>query len=385
MRSAVVLALVSLVGCTPAPMPKQRPVTDQESTAEPDAPPERAAGCSTAGSELELVASQPVETNLTGDQLPDTHQVWLAMIDGAARSLDIEQFYLANRPGGRLEPILQAIERAADRGVQVRLIADADFADKYPDPLTRLGRRATVRTIDLTETMGGVQHAKYFIVDDCEVYLGSANFDWRSLEHIHELGLRIRSPRLVAALAEVFELDWQLAGGRTPGRNRARSWDGFPVALDGDHQVRPAFSPRGWLPDDRSWDLPLLTEAIENAKRTVRVQLLTYQSHFRDGAPFPALDETLRAAAGRGVTVRLMVSHWQQRSGRIEDVQALVRDSTVEAKLITIPEHSRGFIPFARVIQLARQLETIFDGLWNGPYATTVDPEATYPEPRIGP
>ncbi len=350
MRSAVVLAVVSLVGCTPA-MPEQRSPTDQKPAAGAATTVDASeTTCPKVGPEVELVESTPVETALAPSTLPDTQQVWVAMIDRAQRSLDVEQFYLANRPGGRFEPVVQALERAVDRGLRLRLLVDAGFAEEYPETLARLGQRAAVRRVDMAPHMGGVQHAKYFIVDDCELYLGSANFDWRSLEHIHELGLRIRSPQLAAALGEVFAFDWQLAGGQDPAAGRSQTWDRFPIALDGELQVRPAFSPTGWLPDQRSWDLPQLEAIIDGAERSVRVQLLTYSAHFRDGSPFPTLDAALRRAAGRGVAVQLMVSNWQQRPGRIEDLQALVRSAAVESKLLTIPEHGSGFTPFARVL-----------------------------------
>ena len=416
MRLVVLLALVSVVGCSPA-APVQRPPRDHDPAPTPSGPT-----CPKVGAAVELVESTPVETTLPVSRLPDTQQMWVRMIDGARRSLDIEQFYFASRPAGSLEPVIQALERAAERGVALRLLADAGFANEYPATLARLEQRASVRRIDMRDHMGGVQHAKYFIVDGCDLYLGSANFDWRSLQHIHELGLRIRSPQLVAAFAEVFAFDWQLAGGQPPLPGPSQRWDGFPITLDGELQVLPAFSPTGWLPDERSWDLPQLVATIDGAKLSVRVQLLTYSSHFRDGTPFPALDQALRRAAGRGVAVELMVSNWQQRPGRIEDLQALVATSAVAAKLVTIPEHPSGFIPFARVIhakamivdsrqswigtsnwsgdyfhksrnvgvlvtgeRLARPLEAIFRKLWQSPYATAVDPEADYPEPRIGP
>jgi phosphatidylserine/phosphatidylglycerophosphate/cardiolipin synthase-like enzyme len=421
-RLGLVLALVGTVGCTTT-MPAQRssarqpPAKDEAATTAPSAPT-----CPKVGPQMELVESTPVEAELASSRLPSTQRVWVAMIDGAQRSLDLEQFYVANRPTGRLEPVIQAIERAAKRGVKVRLLAETSLADEYPETLERLAQHGSVRRITMAEHMGGVQHAKFFIVDGCEVYFGSANFDWRSLEHIHELGLRIRSPELATALSEVFALDWQLAGGQLPARGQSQVWDRFPIALDGEAQVLPAFSPAGWLPDERSWDLPQLLDTIDGAQRSVRLQLLTYSAHFRDGSPFPALDDALRRAAGRGVKVQVMVSNWQQQAGRVEDLQALVASSPVEARLITIPEHSSGFIPYARVIhtkamvvdgqtawvgtsnwggdyfhlsrnvgvlvksqRLARQLEATFDRFWQSGYGAAVDPKADYAEPRIGP
>jgi phosphatidylserine/phosphatidylglycerophosphate/cardiolipin synthase-like enzyme len=365
-----------------------------------------------------MVESAPVETTLDDSPRARTHEVWRALVDGAERTLDIEQFYVSNAPGGRLEPILAAIERAAARGVTVRLIADATFADEYPDSLERLSARVAVQRLDASKSMGGVQHAKYFVVDGCALYLGSANFDWRSLEHIHELGLRIQSRALAQALGEVFELDWAFAGGQ-PRPDPTESFAAFPVTV-GELSLRPALSPKGFLPDVRSFDLPELVSLIDAAEAGLRVELLSYELTSRDGSAFRELDDALRRAAGRGVAVQLLVSHWDSRAGRIEALQALAEVAGVELRIVTIPEHSSGFIPFARVIHakylvvdervswlgtsnwggdyffrsrnvgviaegraLARELGAVFDGLWASRYAAPVDPERDYPPPRI--
>lgn len=62
------------------------------------------------------------------------------MINGAQRTLDIEQFYVSNKAGEPLEDIIPSIEQAAPRGVQVRLIADARFSKTYPETIDRLAK-----------------------------------------------------------------------------------------------------------------------------------------------------------------------------------------------------------------------------------------------------
>src|SRR6185503_16775377 len=137
------------------------------------------------------------------------------------------------------------------RGVKVRLLADGGFAKTYPESLARLEKAPGValRRIDWKSLAGGVMHAKYFVVDGEQAYLGSQNLDWRSLAHIQELGVRARAPAVAAVLEDVFETDWALAGGgpRTARARRARAR--FPVPLDGA-QATVVASPRGWLPDE---------------------------------------------------------------------------------------------------------------------------------------
>lgn len=371
---------------------------------------------------LVLVESSPVETTLDHADLPEAWQVWPEMIGAATRTLDIEQFYVSNAPGSRLEPVIQAIEAAAARGVRVRLLVDEKFVKQYPETLERLAaHRAEVRRMDTAKSMGGVQHAKYFIVDGREAYLGSQNFDWRSLEHIQELGLRVRVPEVVRALGAIFEFDWVLAAGGAPSAGGERVPTALPVSFAGETvRVTPVFSPRGYLPDPASWDLPRLVGLIDGAKRSVRVQVLTYRAHGRDGSEFRELEDALKRASARGVKVELMVSDWSKRKGTIEGLQALQAPPGLTVKLVTLPRWSGGFVPFARVVHakylvvdgeaawlgtsnwerdyftqtrnvgliiegpaFAQRLERFFSDTWTSPYAAEVDPKATYQPPPI--
>jgi phosphatidylserine/phosphatidylglycerophosphate/cardiolipin synthase-like enzyme len=387
------------------------------------APALRASAPEASQPDLVLVESSPVETTLDHADVPDAWQVWPQMVNAATRSLDLAEFYLSNAPGSRLEPVVQAIEAAADRGVKVRVLAEEKFYKTYPETLERLAKRPgiEVRRLDTAKSMGGVLHAKYFVVDGREAYLGSQNFDWRSLEHIQELGLRIRVPEVVRSLADVFELDWTLAGGGKPAMATTTVGGPFPAHVaGGEVRVRPVLSPEGWLPDAATWDLPQLVKLIDGAKHSVRVQVLTYKARGRDGSYFPELEEALKRAAARGVKVELLVSDWSKRKGTIEGLQALHAPPGLTVKILTIPPWSGGFVPFARVVHakymvvdgerawvgtsnwerdyftqtrnvgvivegepFALQLERFFAGNWTSPYVEEVDPKATYTAPNI--
>src|SRR5262245_54352675 len=134
------------------------------------------------------------------------------MIDGARRTLDLEHFYLSHWPGEPTGPVLDALGRAARRGVRVRLILDAGMHSTYPLPADSLAGvpGIAVRVIDMKKVAGsGVQHSKYLIVDGEQIFVGSQNLDWRSLKHIHELGVRARDARIAEHFVRVFEMDWQ--------------------------------------------------------------------------------------------------------------------------------------------------------------------------------
>lgn len=377
---------------------------------------------------FELVESTPVETVLDHPDIRDAWQVWPEMIDGAKKTLDIAEFYASDDPdsrNSRLVPVIQAVERAAARGVKVRFLAEKAFQKTYPEILASLAAKGVdVRIYDFGVLGGGVLHAKYFLVDGREVYMGSQNFDWRSLTHIQELGARVIEPAVARAFSDLFATDWMLAAPGADRRFRARPGeDLFPVQV-GDSPdaplVTPVFSPEHWLPDPTLWDLPRLVTMIDQARSTVRIQLLTYKASSRDGSYFDTLDAALRRAAHRGVKVQLLLSDWTKNKGTIEGLQSLQVVPGIDVRLSTIPQWSGGFVPFARVghakymvvdghrawigtgnwegdyftasrnaglivegPKVGERLDRYFADAWGSPYAYEVDPCATYKPARV--
>jgi phosphatidylserine/phosphatidylglycerophosphate/cardiolipin synthase-like enzyme len=285
--------------------------------------------------------------------------------------------------------------------------------------------------------MGGVHHAKYLVADD-EVYVGSANFDWRSLDHIHELGLHLSDRATARFFGQLYDADWEAAAGRLPKWFARTPPDAKPASTAArlptcelcpeacaplriaTHLVQPVASPLGFLPGCGRWDLDHLLDAIDGAKTEIKVQLLNFETVGHDGASFELLDAALRRAAIRGVRVRLLLSHWQKSPKKIAAAQALARQAGIDVKIVTIPEADSGFVPFARVIhakylvvddervwlgtsnwggdyflrsrnvgvmvrsaELARQLGAVFDGLATSALGEAIDPDKSYEPPRI--
>lgn len=408
--SGILLGLLGLLGplgllaCSaPAQQPGASPLIPGPGPA-PGARPDAPA--------VELVESVPVETSLDHPELRDAPEVWLEMVSGAQRSIDLAQFYASNAPGSRLEPIVVALEAALARGVKVRFLAEQKFVKVYPETLERLAKAgAEVRPIDLSKGPGGILHAKYFVVDDREAFLGSQNFDWRALEHIYELGARLREPAAVRGLAAIFAADWARAGGAPPPQE--------PAFVAAGHGVELVASPPALEVPGVAWDLPKLVALIEGAKASVEVELLTYRAG-ADGAIWDELEAPLVRAAARGVPVHLLVADWGKRAKTLAGLQRLALTSKVELRFLSIPAWSGGFIPFARVghaklmvvdgvrgwlgtsnwerdyfyasrnvglmiedAALAAQLAAFFATAWRSPYAAPFDPAATYVAPRV--
>jgi phosphatidylserine/phosphatidylglycerophosphate/cardiolipin synthase-like enzyme len=323
--------------------------------ARPPSPPPAAA----PAPEIELVESAPLETPLDHPDVRNAADVWRAMVERAVRTLDFSEFYASDAEGdaakaSHLTPVILAIEHAAQRGVRVRFLADVVFGRKYPATLERLSSAGVaVKTIDCGPRYGGVQHAKYFVVDGDEVFVGSQNFDWRSLDHIQEIGVRVRSTAIAGSLSDVFETDWTLADATAPSTLRVRTHAStLPEARTATGESVGLYAdPCGWLSDESRWDLDRLVGLLDSARTSLSIQVLTYSTHGRDETTFSTLDDAIHRAAARGVHVRLLVSHWGAKAGSAarRSIDALSHIANIEVRVLTIPPWSRGPIEFARV------------------------------------
>jgi len=363
-----------------------------------------------------LVQSIPAETELADPALPFAKDVWVDMIRSAKASVEAAEFYVTSRAGSALEPVLAELEKAGTRGVKVRFLLSSKMLDQDPASVARLRRipGAEVRSFDLAGVSKGILHAKYFVVDGREAFLGSQNFDWRALEHIHELGVRTAEPVLVSRLTRLFTLDWAFAEGRKLPH--------FPAVppMSARSQVELVASPPFLTPKDIRPSIEALVDLIDQAKQSVRVQLLTYSPISGQDRYWPALDNALRAAAVRGVKVRLLVSDWVLGGRALPHLKALALIPNLEVKVASIPEAKEGHIPFARVIHskylvadevhlalgtsnweesyftesrniellfrdspLAAQAAGIFDRLWGSRYAFALDPVKVYEKRKV--
>src|SRR5262249_8453674 len=243
-----------------------------------------------------LVESAPVETTLDHPDVPNASEILPAMIPGAPRTIHFAEFYASEADPeallaqSRLAPVVTAIEAALARGVKVRFLADAKFAKTYPATLERLGAHgATVRLLDEARLAGGVLHAKYFVVDGEAALVGGQTSDGRSLAHIFEMGVRVRWAAFAGSLLDVFDTDWELAGGAAPATRVHAHAVVADLATTTGERLELAASPRAWLPDEGEWELPKIIAAIDGARRSVDVETLTDKTQSRDGSALPHL------------------------------------------------------------------------------------------------
>ncbi len=368
-----------------------------------------------AGGPTQLIQSVPKETPLAHPDLAFARDAWIEVIRGARKRLDFAEFYIAQVPGGALEPVLQELEKAGARGVKIRFILSNAMLSQDPVSVERLKKipNLELRIFDLKGISKGILHAKYFLADAAEGVLGSQNFDWRALEHIHEMGVRTRDPALVARLQEVFEVDWRFALDKTlppPAKDVA--------APGGDAEL--VASPPFLSPGTVRPAIGALTQLIGTARSTVQVQLLTYSPVSGKNHYWPVIDQALREAAVRGVKVQLLISDWVLKSRGLAHLKSLAMIPGVEVRIMSIPEASTGHIPFARTVhskymvvdgatlwlgtsnweedyfefsrnvevilkqpELAKQGGEIFTRLWTSDYAKPIDPMKAYTPRKV--
>ncbi|MGO2466681.1 MAG: phospholipase D-like domain-containing protein, partial [Serratia proteamaculans] len=326
----------------------------------------------------ELVYTAPVETALQADDLRNTAEVWQQMFDAAKTRIDLGQFYVANQQGSLLDGVLQHLKAAGERGVKIRfLMEEKGIRISTPETLEQLKAipNLELRIIPYQRLSGGILHAKYLLVDGEQAFVGSQNFDWRALAHIHETGLRISDAGVVGQIQAIFEQDWQAQAllvadkpvPQLPYQPKAETPQGnYLVASP------RAYNPAGVI--DSQVELPRL---LASAKQRVRVQVMDYAplsygpEHSR---PYYAvIDNALRSAAARGVKIELMVANWNTKKPDIAWLKSLAVVPNVQIKIVTVPPASSGFIPFARVIHSKMMIidgETAWIGTsnWTGGY-----------------
>jgi len=374
---------------------------------------------------FELVHTSPVETTLTNPDLREPVAVWTELFDAAKKEIVIAQFYAVSKPGTAFEKVLASLTAAGQRGVKIRFLLDqkgVGLSEAATIAQIKAIPNLDLRLIDFNKITGnGIVHAKYLAVDGQVAYIGSQNFDWRSFEHIHETGLKITEPAMVSQVQAIFEQDWQ-AQALTSQGSRATVLNSKVVPANYAQNAFLLASPNAYNPagvGDSETGLPAL---LAQAQSEVRIQLLDYAplsyGPNRTRPYYAVIDNAVRAAAQRGVKIKLMVSAWNTEAPAIAYLKSLALVPNVEIRIVTIPMASTGFIPFARVIHsktmsidgklawvgtsnwaggyfdLSRNLEVVLrndamaqriaalhEQTWSSAYAQPIDINKQYPKP----
>jgi phosphatidylserine/phosphatidylglycerophosphate/cardiolipin synthase-like enzyme len=122
-----------------------------------------------------------------------------SFLDSATDTLDITMYQLGNAD------MVDAIEDAARRGVEVRLIFDRD---QWVNDNARPSLVAAGVEVHDSPAHFSHYHAKTIVVDGTRAIVMSANFNDYSLSGERNHGVILDDPWDIADLEEVFEHDW---------------------------------------------------------------------------------------------------------------------------------------------------------------------------------
>ncbi|MBC3919310.1 phospholipase [Undibacterium sp. CY18W] len=377
---------------------------------------------------FELVYTTPAETTLSNPDLRDPVTVWCEMLDAAKTDIDIAQFYVAGKTGEALDKVIAHLAAAGERGVKIRFLMEEK--GKSASEMKSIERLKNIphldfRFMEFGKLRGqGIIHAKYMVVDKAIAYVGSQNFDWRSLSHIHETGLRINDVAMVRQLHSIFDIDWQAQALLTEGK-AVPALNQSVVLADQSQSAYLVASPNAFNPPGIGDSESELVRLLAAATSEVRITLLDYvplsYAPGRKRPYYAVIDNAIRAALARGVRVRLMVSNWNTEEPAIHHLKSLALLPGMEIRIVNLPQASSGFIPFARVIHsktmsidgklawigtsnwsggyldnsrnleivlrneaMAKRLADLHEQTWQSPYAQPLEIQKNYPKPVKG-
>ncbi len=124
----------------------------------------------------------------------------LEFLHGAEKSIDVEMYVLTDAE------VIDALERAEQRGVQVRMILDPNQQgnQKHVERLKQHGVEVKWFPINKPAQM----HRKLAIVDGKRLFAGSVNWTHNGLARNEELMLLVEDPEIARKLGETFAEDW---------------------------------------------------------------------------------------------------------------------------------------------------------------------------------
>jgi len=262
-----------------------------------------------------LVAGNQVTPLVNGEQ---AYPAMLSAIEAAQHSVLLSSYIFDT--GGDCQPWVAALQRAQQRGVEVRVLVDG-FGEYYsrPKPSRTLGRAGIAvtrfmppRLLPPTLSLNMRNHHKILVIDNQVGFTGGMNIGNRHLieapsnrHPTQDLHFQLQGP-IVAQLSDVFVRTWALASGA-------------PLDLS---LPEPMATGSLWcraLTDGPDEDLDRLTmlwsAALAQARHSARIMTPYF-------LPPRELVGALQAAALRGIDIDLIlpaqnnlaVVHWATRN-----------------------------------------------------------------------
>lgn len=207
-------------------------------------------------------------------------------IDSARLTVDVAIYSLS------LNSIRDALLRAHDRGVQVRIVMESDNLDRS-DPQRLKDAGIPV----LGDRREGLMHNKFTVIDGSEVWVGGMNYTDSGAYEDNNMMLRIRSVKMAENYTKEFE---EMFVEDRFGDNILAETPNPRVTIDGT-QVDVYFSP-----DDGVQ--PILVDILNEARESIYIMAFSFTAD--------PLGDAIRARAREGVTVAGVMDEEQVRSNQ---------------------------------------------------------------------
>jgi len=333
--------------------------------------------------EIELVESIPAGLVYNNSfTRKSTYQSWMELMDLAEVSIEQAGMYwtlrgsdIYDHPSAyQGENVFNKLKKVTkERGLKLR-IAQNQPAPKQPNLDTEDFQKtvgAEVRNLNFTYLMGaGILHTKLWIVDNKHFYVGSANFDWRSLTQVKEVGVLVKNCSCLASdIGKIWQVYWELG---VPGATIPDKWPSqlstninmkTPIELvKSSLSVSLSSSPPPFCPNGRDSDIQAILDTINSAKEFVRVAVMDYfpaTIYNKKTIFWPMIDDALRRAAiERGVRVELLMSEWAHTRQSmfkylksLQDLNGISSHVNIKVKMFKVPSFTpdQAKIPFGRV------------------------------------
>ncbi len=218
-----------------------------------------------------------------------------AAIDGAKQTIDIAIYSFS------LEDVAQALLRAKDRGVRVRIVMESDGMDgKVPQQLMDQGIPI------VGDRREGLMHNKFMVIDGEQVWTGSLNFTTTGTYNDYNQVVRVSNAKLAQDYTTEFNemfVDDQFGPG-SPANTP------YPNLTIGGYPVQVYFSPDDGVAQH-------LVDLIDSAQKSIHFLAYSFTSN--------DLGAAMMAKARAGVDVRGVFETEQVKSNQGTEFPAMQR------------------------------------------------------------
>jgi phospholipase D3/4 len=273
--------------------------------------------------------------------------------------------------------LFHALENAAIRGIKIRILQCSQVEENEKKELAELAKykdQVEFRQVDMNDWYaGGIMHQKIWVFDNKDIYLGSANMDWRSLTQVKELGIVLENqPEFAKDVTRYFEGWWHIASTAAPTIEKVYdpacgfirtvpAWSPlvpeekrmpspleaeefgtrynmeYPMSMVLNGQQAEAFitgCPIEFCAPCRTYDGDAIVHTILKAKKSICINVMDFAPVSLYSTPtvwWPMLFNALMSAViTNGVHVRLLVSKWEHTPPITEPfLRALKETATV--------------------------------------------------------